>query len=138
MMSRSPQQRVVLLLLMSALVLLLGLAVAMTVVNSTTWRMQLLALGGEYPAPMLGLTFDRGLNVIELITDGPADKAGVKLGDVVIAINREPVSDAGRAYQMFQSLESGTSVRLGMRRENNKVDAIVQPMAPPVQTEGAP
>lgn len=138
MLSRSPKQRLIPLIFLSALVLVLGVAVAMTFVNSTTWSELRVWLTDVYPAPSLGITFDRGLKVIGLDPGGRAELKGVKIGDVIYAVNREPVSDANHLYRIVQDDEMGGRVRLGLVRQNNKLDVIIDPLPLPTNTSGAP
>lgn len=138
MMSHSPKQRLIPLLFMSVLVLALGVAVAVTFVNSTTWSELRVWLTGVYPAPSLGITFDRDLKVIGLDPGGRAELKGVKIGDVIYAVNREPVSDANHLYRIMQGNEMAERVRLGLVRQNNKLDVIIDPLPAPTNTSGAP
>lgn len=138
MMSRSPKQRFILLLVLSALVLALGIAVAVTFVNSTTWGELRSRLTGVYPAPSLGMTLDRELKVIGLVPGSAAESKGVRIGDVVYAVNREPISSASRVLQILEREQNAASVRLGLVRHKNKLDVIVQPVPPPDDAPSAP
>ena len=138
MMSHSPRQRVILLFGLSALVLLLGLAVAATFANSETWRAQLARLTGVYTAPNPGITFDRNRKVTGLVEGGRAEMEGVKPGDVIYAVNREPAGDADRLLQILKREDMAGIIRLGVVRENNKLDVIIEPLPPDGSTEGTP
>lgn len=126
------------LLVLSALVLALGIAVAVTFANSTTWNELRVWLTGVYPAPSFGMTFDRDLKVIGLVPGGRAERDGVKIGDVIYAVNREPVTDANHLFRIMQRKEMSGLVRLGLVRAHNKLDVIIDPLPLPAGTQVAP
>jgi S1-C subfamily serine protease len=72
------------------------------------------------PRPWLGMYAiekDGRLVVAGLSDDGPADKAGVKAGDVVHAINGETIHSSAELYKnLWSSGEPGTVVRLAVTR----------------------
>src|ERR1035438_1224025 len=49
---------------------------------------------------------------------GPADRAGVKPGDIITAINGTPVAQAARATNIVTSTAPGQSVRLSILRKS--------------------
>ncbi|MDR0901686.1 MAG: Do family serine endopeptidase [Opitutaceae bacterium] len=50
-------------------------------------------------AEQFGLDKTEGALVSEIVSDGPADKAGVKTGDVIVEFNKKPIKD-GRALKL--------------------------------------
>ncbi len=54
-------------------------------------------------AERLGLTVARGLLVLDVASGGPADRAGVRRGDVILEVARQPVSDAQSFAQALKS-----------------------------------
>ena len=70
----------------------------------------------------LGLTGDAGLIVVTVAADGPAARAGVLLGDVLVALGGEPVRDLDDVQAHLGSARIGAAlpalvIRAGARAE---------------------
>ncbi|MDE2007395.1 MAG: serine protease [Rhodospirillales bacterium] len=80
--------------------------------------------------PWLGMyatETDDTLVVGGLADDGPAEKAGVQVGDRILAVNGEEVSDlAGLWRRVWASGSAGAEVRLGLVRENGRRDVALR------------
>jgi serine protease Do len=63
-------------------------------------------------ADSLGLKKAEGALVAEPQTDGPAAKAGIESGDVITAVNGEPVKDARELARTIGGFAPGTDVKL--------------------------
>jgi serine protease Do len=74
-------------------------------------------------AESLGMKNARGALVAEPQSGSPADKAGVKSGDVIVSVNGEAVEDARNLARRIGSLSPGTSVKLGVIR-NGREDTL--------------
>jgi serine protease Do len=74
-------------------------------------------------ADSLGMKNARGALVAEPQSGSPADKAGIKSGDVIVSVNGEAVEDARNLARRISSLSPGTSVRLGIIR-NGREDTL--------------
>jgi serine protease Do len=74
-------------------------------------------------AESLGMKNARGALVAEPQSGSPADKAGVKSGDVIVSVNGEAVEDARNLARRISSLSPGTSVKLGVIR-NGREDTL--------------
>ena len=61
-----------------------------------------------------------GVLVTDVDADGPAGKAGVKAGDVIVSLGGKPVSDGGDLRDALRDA-SGT-VTIGVRREGRAMD----------------
>lgn len=68
----------------------------------------------------LGLDEPRGALVAEVTPDDPADKAGIKAGDVILAIDDQPVEDPGDLTRKIGQLDPGKRVKLTIWRDNKK------------------
>jgi len=68
-------------------------------------------------AESLGLKTRRGALVADVQPGSPAAKAGVKNGDVIIAVNGEEVEDANRLTFSIGALAPGTSLELRVLRD---------------------
>jgi serine protease Do len=67
-------------------------------------------------ADSLGLKNARGALVAEPQSNSPAQKAGIKAGDVIVSVNSETVTDARNLARRISAMAPGTSVKLGIIR----------------------
>jgi len=74
-------------------------------------------------AESLGLKKAEGALVAEPQAGSPAEKAGIKAGDVIVSVNGDPVRDARILARRIGALAPGASVKLGMLR-NNKDETV--------------
>jgi serine protease Do len=66
-------------------------------------------------AEKLGLDETRGALVSEVTSGGPADRAGIDRGDVVLEVNRQPVEDAAEFAKLVRAAEPGKTLLLLVR-----------------------
>lgn len=64
------------------------------------------------------------LLVTQTVTNGPADRAGIKPGDVITAINNEPVTDGRIAMHRIALLRPGDIVSVTLIDENETTKAL--------------
>jgi len=57
-----------------------------------------------------------GAKITDVTADGPAAKAGVKVGDVVVAVGEQPVRSFNRMAQVVQGKKGGDKVELTLLR----------------------
>jgi serine protease DegQ len=67
----------------------------------------------------------RGTIIAGVLRGGPADKAGVKPGDVLTAINDAPVSDPQRMLNLVAALKPGSSAKMRLQRQAQSLDVVV-------------
>jgi len=67
-------------------------------------------------ADSLSLKNARGALVAEPQSNSPAQKAGIKAGDVIVSVNGETVVDARNLARRISAMAPGTSVKLGIIR----------------------
>jgi len=67
-------------------------------------------------ADSLGMKTAQGALVAEPQSGSPAQKAGIKAGDVIVSVNGEAVADARNLARRISALAPGTSVKLGVIR----------------------
>jgi len=67
-------------------------------------------------ADSLGMKTAQGALVAEPQSGSPAQKAGIKAGDVIVSVNGETVADARNLARRISALSPGTSVKLGVIR----------------------
>ena len=85
---------------------------------------------GRPPHAWLGLyaiATDKGITVSGLVKDGPAYKAGIRLGDIVVAAAGRPVNELGELFrQVWQQGPAGTEIPLRVSHEGKVSDVRVQ------------
>jgi Do/DeqQ family serine protease len=67
-------------------------------------------------AERLGLPFSEGLLVTDVATGGPADRAGLRRGDVILEVDRKPVHDAPGLQKALGGVAAGQSVLIWIHR----------------------
>jgi len=67
-------------------------------------------------AERLSLPFTEGLLVTDVTTGGPADRAGLRRGDVILEVDRQPVHDAPGLQKALSAVPPGRSVLIRVHR----------------------
>jgi serine protease Do len=70
-----------------------------------------------YVAERLGTTDRNGMYVAEIERGSPADKAGVRVGDIIRKVNGTPVSDSNEAYRAIFGANVGDTITLTVERD---------------------
>jgi len=100
---------------------------------------------GEARPGRLGLTYqelsgqlaryfkvdDGALLVTEVETDGPAAKAGLRAGDVILKFNGQTVTSGGDLRHTLGEAPSGTDVTVTVQRDGHPLDVKVSPRGEP-------
>ena len=68
-------------------------------------------------ARSLGMALPQGALVADVWDGGPADRAGLRQGDVVVSADGRPVVDAASLNYLFANKRPGDTVRLVVRRD---------------------
>lgn len=61
-----------------------------------------------------------GVQVMRVVPNAAADKAGIKAGDVILSINDTPMTDANALIQYISKHSPNTSLQLVLRRGDNE------------------
>ena len=69
--------------------------------------------------------FKTGVLVQQVQPSGPADKAGLKPGDIITQIDGRPIKDGDDLVNEIASRKPGSSIRLGFIRDGKPTDATV-------------
>ncbi len=77
-------------------------------------------------AESLGLKSDRGALVTEPQPDSPAAKAGLKSGDVITAVDNEPVKDARDLARKIAGIAPGTEITLAIDRDGKSENVAIK------------
>ena len=67
----------------------------------------------------------KGAIVAGVLQGGPADKAGVKPGDVLMTVNGEEITDTTRLLNVIAQIKPGTDVKVRLMRKTKEVDLVV-------------
>ena len=71
----------------------------------------------------LGAT--RGALIAGVLRGGPADKAGVKPGDVLVEVEAKPVADPTSMLNLIAALAPGTQAKVRLKRKGQDVEASI-------------
>jgi S1-C subfamily serine protease len=105
----------------------LGLAVP---INDTTRRiMATLVRDGRVRRAYLGLVSSpvRGLRVVDVVAGSPADRAGLRAGDLVLEAGRTPVAEAQSLQRLLFGEAVGRPLPVTVYRRGAMVDVIAVP-----------
>jgi serine protease DegQ len=67
----------------------------------------------------------RGALIAGVLRGGPADKAGVKPGDVLVEVQGKPVADPTAMLNLIAALPPGAPARMKLRRQGQDVQATI-------------
>lgn len=76
-----------------------------------------------------------GALVTGIVEDGPADRAGIQPGDVIVEFNGKPIREVGDLLLLVGSSEVGNQTRVVLIREGKRVEQKVSIGERPTQTE---
>src|SRR5258707_3796190 len=67
----------------------------------------------------------RGALIAGVLRGGPADKAGVKPGDVLLEVQGRPIADQVSMLNQVAALSPGSQAKMKLRRKEKEVDAAI-------------
>ena len=85
-------------------------------------------------AEVYGLPSVAGV-LVNQITGEPAQRAGIKSGDVIVAIEGQPVSYAGQLQQRVAQFHPGDEIKVTLYRDKRAMDVNVRLAEAPINTE---
>ncbi len=74
----------------------------------------------------LRLDSPKGAYVVDVVKEGPAAKAGVKPGDVILSLDGKTISDSGVLRNLVAGTPVGRTVKLGIVRDGKKITIDLQ------------
>ncbi len=77
-------------------------------------------------AESFGLDRPRGALVSNVETGAPAAQAGVKPGDVILAVNGQPIERYGEVSSLISNMKPGTEARLTIWRNRKQIELTVR------------
>jgi len=72
-------------------------------------------------ADSLGLNPARGALVADMVKGGPAERAGVKTGDVIVEFDRKPIKDSSDLPSAVARVAPGTAVQVKIARDGKEM-----------------
>jgi serine protease Do len=72
-------------------------------------------------APAFGLETPRGALITDVIKEGPADKAGIKPGDIVLKINDKNIDTVGTLRNTISFMHPGDEAHLSLLRDGKEI-----------------
>lgn len=107
------------------------LGIVSALVSSGRYRRAYLGIaGGSRPLPpRLAHTtaVDRGVEVVQVVPDGPAARAGLRVEDIVVDVDGVPVADVGGLQAILGGDRIGRPVRVRAARGGRVLDLEVTP-----------
>lgn len=77
-------------------------------------------------AQQLDLDMSQGVVVANLVPNGPADKAGLKVKDVILEIEGEPIQSTSRLLEIVARHKPGDEVDVVIQRDGKKRDVSIR------------
>lgn len=77
-------------------------------------------------ADSFGLKSTKGILVADVMSDSPAEKAGLKTGDIILRLNGNEIADIGSFRNKIAMTAPGTNVRLLIMRDGKQQEITVE------------
>ena len=84
-------------------------------------------------ARSVGLSSPQGALVADIWPGGPADRAGLKSGDIIVSVNGRPAADPAAVSFAVGAARPGESLALSVRRNEQVIKASLRPEPPPAK-----
>ncbi|PZO59612.1 MAG: serine protease [Phormidesmis priestleyi] len=84
------------------------------------------------PSAGLRLQADSGVVILGIARNAPAAQGGLRLGDVVVSMNGQPITDADTVQRVVESTAVGDAIAITVKRGGQTVELAVRPGAYPV------
>jgi len=68
-----------------------------------------------------------GVIITGVLQNGPASKAGIKPGDVIVSIGGKSVNDVTQLLSVVSGLKPGTAVKFAIARKSQNLELDVSP-----------
>ena len=70
---------------------------------------------------------DEQLTIVGIYRDCPADRAGLKPGDVILSVNEKPVAGLANMFRrVWRMGDAGVDVPLAVLRDEEQIDKVVK------------
>jgi S1-C subfamily serine protease len=78
---------------------------------------------------------DQGILIVRVVPGSPADRAGLRSGDVIQQINNQPVTTADAVQQIVEKSGVGNTLQIQIQRNDRNLQIAVQPGPLPPPSE---
>ncbi|MBD1851504.1 trypsin-like peptidase domain-containing protein [Cyanobacteria bacterium FACHB-502] len=82
------------------------------------------------------VTQDQGIIVLKVLPDSPAARAGLRAGDVIVAVNGNSIENVDQIQQQVDATGINNTMQLTVNRNGNTQQVTVRPEALPAQQPG--
>lgn len=72
------------------------------------------------------LARESGAFISGIVTDGPADQAGVEIGDIVLSVQGNPVASTSKMLDLVASLKPASTVAFTLLRQGREIDIAIE------------
>ncbi|HEV3422308.1 MAG TPA: Do family serine endopeptidase [Paraburkholderia sp.] len=76
-------------------------------------------------AESFGLDQKSGAIVAGVLKNGPADRAGIKPGDILVSVDGQDITDTTRLLNLIAQIKPGTNAKIHLVRKNHELDLAV-------------
>jgi S1-C subfamily serine protease len=90
------------------------------------------------PTSPIKLDVDQGALIGKLVKNSPAAQAGLKVGDVIIAVNGKTVTNGSDVQTEVEKAQLGVEMPLSIRRDGKTIEVKVRPVAMNATTTTTP
>ena len=80
----------------------------------------------KYLKRLYNLSVDKGVVVIVVVKDSPAEKAGVQVGDVILSVKNKKIKSVNSLSRALRKMEIGETVNVEILRSDSSQDLAVQ------------
>ncbi len=107
----------------------IGLGFAIPVNSAKRIAEEIIATGHS-KTPVIGVSLDRrfdgpGAKVSDVTGGGPSEKAGVRVGDVILTLDGRQIDDSTELVVAIRSHAPGDPVKVGLERDGRRLDLTI-------------
>jgi S1-C subfamily serine protease len=67
-----------------------------------------------------------GILVVRVVPNSPADKAGIRMGDVIVAVNNQRITDGGQLQSIVENSGINQTLKLKIQRGDRSMELTIQ------------
>jgi S1-C subfamily serine protease len=94
--------------------------------------------GRGYLGVQINTVADTRVTIQSVVADGPAARAGLRNGDVLLKVDKEEVKDVPGTIRTISSMKPGTALELLVERDGKKLDIRMKVGTRPIDLDPPP